>query len=135
MRSDLPTHPELLDYLASRLVADGWSLKQLHRLIMLSSAYQQTSAARPECQAVDFENHLVWRMNRRRLDWESTRDSLLAAGGELELAVGGPATDIFGKPYSKRRTIYGFDRASQNLRGCCGHSISPPPTRTARNGS
>ncbi len=71
MRSDLPTHPDLLDYLASRLVADGWSLKQLHRLIMLSSTYQQASAARPECQAADFENHLVWRMNRRRLDWEA----------------------------------------------------------------
>ena len=116
MRSDLPTHPELLDYLASRLVADGWSLKQLHRLIMLSSAYQQASAARPECQSVDFENHLVWRMNRRRLDWESTRDSLLAAGGSLDLTLGGPAIDIFAKPYSKRRTIYGLIER-QNLPG------------------
>ena len=85
MRSDPPTHPEMLDYLASRFVADGWSLKKLHRWIMLSAAYQQASAARPDCQSVDFENHLVWRMNRRRLDWESMRDSLLAAGGSARI--------------------------------------------------
>ena len=116
MRSDPPTHPEMLDYLSARFVAEGWSLKKLHRWIMLSAAYQQASAARPDCQAVDFENHLVWRMNRRRLDWESMRDSLLAAGGSLDLTVGGPASDIFTQPFSKRRSIYGsIDR--QNLPG------------------
>ena len=79
-----PTHPELLDFLARSFIDSGWSLKQLHRLIMLANTYQQSSADRPECQAVDAENRLLWRANRRRLDFESYRDSLLAAAGRLD---------------------------------------------------
>ena len=116
MRSEPPTHPELLDYLASQFVKDGWSLKRLHRLIMLSSAYQQSSNGSAEGQTSDPENRLLWKMNRRRLDFEATRDSLLAAGGDLDLKIGGPSIDLLAQPFSRRRSVYGLiDR--QNLPG------------------
>ena len=116
MRSDPPSHPELLDWLASRFVADGWSIKKLHRLILLSKTYQQSSADRPELSRVDPENRLLGRMNRWRLDFESQRDSMLFVAGQLDLRQGGRAVDLFAAPYSTRRTIYGFvDR--QNLPG------------------
>src|SRR5207248_9732751 len=78
MRSDPPANPELLDYLASRFTDDGWSLKKLHRLVMLSSAYQQSSDDNPLGKKLDPENTLCWKMNRRRMDFEAMRDSLLA---------------------------------------------------------
>lgn len=113
-RSDPPTHPELLDYLAGEFMDRGWSIKELHRLIMLSLTYQQASDARPEGQRLDPENHWLWRANRRRLDFEALRDSLLAAGGHLDLAVGGRSVDLVKQPFTLRRTIYGYiDR--QNL--------------------
>lgn len=106
-----PTHPELLDYLAVRFMEEGWSIKKLHRLLMKSAVYQQSSEDRPSGRAIDMENTLLWRMNRRRLDFEATRDSLLAASGQLDTMIGGRAVDL---PSSNRRTIYGFiDR--QNL--------------------
>jgi hypothetical protein len=115
-RGEPPTHPELLDWLASRFVADGWSLKKLHRRIMLSRVYQQSSDDNPKFARLDPENRLLWKMNRRRLDFEATRDSLLAVAGELDTTLGGPAVEITTAPYSRRRTIYGFiDR--QNLPG------------------
>src|SRR5262249_36478482 len=83
LRSDPPTHPELLDYLSWRFMEDGWSVKKLHRLILLSRAYQQSSADRAEGERVDPDNRLLWRMNRRRLDFEAMRDALLAASGAL----------------------------------------------------
>ena len=94
LRSEAPSHPELLDYLARTFMDDGWSIKRLHRRIMLSSVYQQSSEHRPELAARDPENRLLWRMNRRRLDWEASRDTLLAAAGDLDRAVGGPAVEI-----------------------------------------
>ena len=116
MRSEPPTHPELLDYLALQFVKDGWSLKRLHRLIMLSSAYQQSSNGSAEGQTSDPENRLIWKMSRRRLDFEATRDSLLAAGGDLDLKIGGPSIDLLARPFSRRRSVYAFiDR--QNLPG------------------
>ncbi len=109
LRADPPTHPELLDWLSSELIAHGWSLKWLHRELMTSSVYRQASASSP-----DPENRLLSRMNRQRLDWESLRDSLLFASGRLDRSLGGPATEILKPPFSNRRTIYGFiDR--QNL--------------------
>src|SRR5439155_12106474 len=69
LRSDPPTHPELLDYLAARFMAEGWSIKQLHRLILLSSAYQQSSHDHPRAARIDPANQLLWRMNRSRLDF------------------------------------------------------------------
>src|SRR5262249_20240454 len=112
-RSTPPSHPELLDYLAWRFQQDGWSLKKLHRLIMLSSVYQQGSFDRPECRKIDAENRLLWRANRRRLDLESMRDTMLAASGRLDTRGGGRPVDIARDALNRRRTIYGLvDRQS-----------------------
>src|SRR5207253_1919118 len=112
-RSTPPTHPELLDYLAGRLQAEGWSLKALHRLIVLSRAYQQASFDRPECRQVDPEDRLLWRFPRRRLDLEAMRDSLLFISGRLDPRMGGRPSDVAGDPKNRRRTVYGqVDRQS-----------------------
>jgi hypothetical protein len=87
---DRPTHPELLDYLASQLVAGGWHLKPLHKLIMMSSAYQMASTAVDESLAKDPQNDLFWRFDMRRLTAEEIRDSILALTGKLNLKMGGP---------------------------------------------
>jgi hypothetical protein len=116
LRSDPPTHPELLDYLAARFMAGGWSTKQLHRLILLSAAYQQGSDDRPKGARVDPANELYWRMNRKRLDFEAMRDTLLAASGKLDFTTGGRAVDITTEPFTTRRTAYGFIER-QNLPG------------------
>jgi cytochrome c553 len=116
-RSSPPSHPELLDALATRFMQEGWSLKKLHRWIMLSSAYQQASATTPEmaeaARAVDPENRLLWRMNRRRLDFEGMRDTLLASSGRLTQQLGGRPVDVANDPQSRARTVYGLvDRQS-----------------------
>jgi hypothetical protein len=108
MRSDPPTHPELLDYLAARFVEGGWSVKKMHRLIMLSSVYQQGSGENPRYAQIDPDNRYYWTMNRRRLDFEAFRDTLLAIGGKLDLTVGGPPVELNAEPYSLRRSIYGY---------------------------
>ncbi|MHC5537341.1 DUF1553 domain-containing protein [Singulisphaera rosea] len=102
-RGERPTHPALLDFLAGRFVASGWSIKAMHRLIMLSSTYQQSVHAVAGLVAADPENRLVGRMNRRRLDAEAIRDSLLVAAGRLDTAPGGPAFVDLNVP---RRTLY-----------------------------
>ena len=110
--SEDPSHPELLDYLASRFMEEGWSLKKLHRLIMLSSVYQQTSADNPRFAQVDPNNRLLWRANIRRLEFEALRDSLLAIGGTLDDQMYGRPVKLEREPYSARRTIYGrIDRS------------------------
>jgi len=110
-RSEPPSHPELLDWLARRFVADGWSVKKLHRLMMLSATYQQrsseASAGPASSEITDPENRLLHRFNRQRLDYEGMRDFFLATTGELELAVGGPAVDLTRTPFTKRRAVYG----------------------------
>ncbi|MBM3983543.1 MAG: DUF1553 domain-containing protein [Planctomycetes bacterium] len=83
-----PTHPELLDYLASRFVEEKWSLKAMHKLIMLSSTYQQSSADNEANAKLDATNELLWRFDRRRLDAESVRDALLTVSGNLDRAPG-----------------------------------------------
>jgi mono/diheme cytochrome c family protein len=114
LRSSPPTHPELLDFLAATLIENSWSLKSIHRLILSSAAYQQASVNRPEAARIDPENRLVWRMNRKRLDFESIRDALLATSGQLDRSIGGPAVDLLAEPWPTRRTLYGrIDR--QNL--------------------
>jgi hypothetical protein len=102
-----PTHPELLDYLAARFVASGWSLKALYREIVLSATYQQASRFDQAGHDADPENRLLWRMNRRRLEVEAWRDAMLAAAGRLELAMGGPPADLASADH-RRRTLYGF---------------------------
>ncbi len=108
LRSDPPSHPELLDYLAATFMEAGWSVKRLHRTIMLSSTYQQTSDDRPECRAADAENRWLWRANRHRLDFEQTRDAILAAAGRLDTTLGGRSVNLFSKPYTTRRAVYAF---------------------------
>src|SRR5581483_2904932 len=99
LRSEPPTHPELLDYLASRFMDEGWSIKQLHRLILLSRTYQQASDDNPKYGQLDPENRLLWRMNRQRLDFEETRDALLAVTGRLDRRLGGRPVDVTAAPY------------------------------------
>ncbi|HEY0455577.1 MAG TPA: PSD1 and planctomycete cytochrome C domain-containing protein, partial [Verrucomicrobiae bacterium] len=107
-RSEPPTNPELLDYLASRFIQDGWSMKKLHRLIMLSSVYQQSSDDNPRFAQIDPNNIYYWQMNRRRLDFEALRDSILYIGGKLDTTMYGPPVKLNSEPYSTRRTVYGF---------------------------
>jgi mono/diheme cytochrome c family protein len=111
-RADPPSHPELLDWLTSRFIEDGWSLKKLHRRILTSETYCQSSsgprdvAALAQAAQVDPQNRLLWRMNTRRLSFEEMRDSFLAAAGQLDGTVGGRAGDLQ-SPKFARRTLYG----------------------------
>ena len=88
-----PSHPELLDWLANQFIAGGWKMKPMHRMILLSSAYRQSSLSPIEKIAVekDAENALLWKFTRRRLEAEEIRDSMLAVSGRLNLKLGGPA--------------------------------------------
>ena len=114
VRAELPSHPELLDYLAAEFVSNGWSVKRLIRSILISSTYQQGENVHPEYAVMDPSNRLLWQMNRRRLDLEAMRDSILAVSGNLNLRQRGRSEKIENKPNANRRTIYGFiDR--QNL--------------------
>jgi mono/diheme cytochrome c family protein len=127
-----PSHPELLDWLASHFMDNGWSLKKLHKLILLSNTWQQSTANNPRFAQVDPFNRLLWRQNVRRLEFEPLRDSVLAMAGTLDRTMGGKPVSlgnqagaqrnakIGGKMaealrpsgYSTRRTIYGYiDRA------------------------
>jgi hypothetical protein len=90
VHGSLPTHPELLDWLATEFVHEGWSLKKMHRLMLLSATYQQSTRAAAQTLAKDPENELFSRMNRQRLEGEIVRDSLLAVSGHLERKMGGP---------------------------------------------
>jgi hypothetical protein len=101
-----PTHPELLTDLAWRFVTSGWSLKWLHREVMLSATYRQASGPNLTCYDVDPDNTLLWRMTRRRLDIEAWRDAILAVAGNLERRVGGPPASLI-DPANVRRTLYG----------------------------
>jgi hypothetical protein len=130
VRGARPTHPELLDYLATELVAGGWHLKRIHRLMLTSEAYRQSTQASPEALAKDPDNYLLSRMNRLRLEGEAVRDTLLAVSGRLNPAMGGPgvvlpesaaaaggskAVPVSPDPQDHaRRSVYLFNR--RNLR-------------------
>ena len=101
-----PSHPQLLDYLAGRLIDQGWSLKAVHREMVLSATYRQSSAANAGAMEQDGDNVWLWRMPRRRLDVESWRDGLLAVTGVLERKVGGAPGDLADAGFV-RRTLYG----------------------------
>lgn len=114
VRGSRPSHPELLDDMTARFMENGWSIKWLHREMMLSAAYQQGSGYREGAAGLDPENRLLWRMNRRRLEIEAWRDSLLAVSGDLDLRQGGPAASLT-EATNYRRTIYGrVDRLAMN---------------------
>lgn len=102
---DPPTHPRLLDYLAARFIESGWSVKVIHREIMLSSTYRLSTAENAANLQVDADNRYLWRMNRRRLDVESWRDALLDVAGRLDRKIGGPSTNL-ADVNNVRRTVY-----------------------------
>jgi len=115
-----PTHPELLDWLATEWADGGWSVKRLHRMLVCSTAYRQSSQRRPELDAVDADNRLVGRMPVRRLDAEAVRDRMLAASGALDTTPFGPpvtvsaddAGEFVADPAKPRRGIYVEQRRS-----------------------
>ncbi len=90
-----PTHPELLDWLASEFVARGWSVKQMQRLIVTSAAYRQSSAPNAKAATLDASDRLLWRFPPHRLEAEPLRDTILAVSGKLDLRMGGPGFDLF----------------------------------------
>jgi hypothetical protein len=108
-----PTHPELLDWLTAYLLENGGSLKKLHRLIVTSAAYRQSSRHHAEYAKIDGDNLLLWRMNRTRLDAESVRDAVLAVSGKLDATMGGPSVKHFLESPGIHRTpkvdYVGFD--------------------------
>jgi hypothetical protein len=104
-----PSHRELLDDVAARFVAHGWSLKWLHRELMTSDSYQQSSYRDPQQYARDPENQWLWRMTPRRLDVEAWRDSLLSVTQQLDEGIGGPPLEL-AQGNNHRRTIYGIVR-------------------------
>ena len=143
-----PTHPELLDWLAAEFIAHGWSVKALHRLIVNSATYRQSSAPRPEGLAVDAGSRLLWRFPPRRLEAEPIRDLILAVSGKLDLRMGGP-----GFSCSSRTTItcgsMRRERSSarpsgggwstrtvvrQRRTACSARSIVPTAARLRRSG-
>ncbi len=107
-QSEPPSHPELLDYLAANFIHEGWSIKKLHRQIMLSNTYQQSSEGNPRYAQTDPQNRLLWRANLQRMEFEAVRDSILAIGGKLDLEMGGRPVNLGEHPYSTRRTVYGY---------------------------
>ncbi len=99
-----PSHPELLDWLAKEFIRSGWSIKQMHRKIVLSKTYRQSSAVRPEFAAIDADVRYLWRYPSRRLEAESIRDSILAVSGNLNLQMEGRGFDLF----NQRGGLSGF---------------------------
>ncbi len=108
VQSEPPSHKELLDYLASFFMDQGWSMKKLHKAIMLSHVYQESSQTNAKYAAMDPENRLLWRANIRRLDFEALRDSLLVFSGKLDSTLGGKPVNLTEEPYSFRRSVYGY---------------------------
>jgi hypothetical protein len=116
--SEKPSHPELLDYLAADFMENGWTMKRLHRMIVMSNVYRLDSdpTANPlvvkkgpiDPLKVDAGNRLLWRGNLRRLDFESIRDSMILLTGKLNPSVGGQPANITDEPFSYRRSLYGY---------------------------
>ncbi len=102
-----PTHPELLDYLTKRFLESGWSIKNLHREIMLSATYQLSTNRDEANMNIDGDNRYLWRMNRKRLEVEAWRDALLAVSGKLDPKMEGPSTNLT-DANNVRRTVYAF---------------------------
>jgi hypothetical protein len=147
-----PTHPELLDWLAEEFVKRGESFKTMHRLLVTSAAYRQSSRYDAKAAALDADNRLLWRMNRSRLDAESVRDAVLAVGGKLDLKTGGPGFELFRfkddhspiydhadlekihDPATYRRTVYRFTvRSVPNPFLDCLDAADPNANTPVRN--
>jgi len=115
---EMPSHPELLDWLAAEFVEKGWSIKHMHRLMMRSATYQMSVVANEKAELVDPENRLRWRMDRRRLEAEVLRDSILAVSGELDLKLGGSVMTAKNRDYINNDSIqpnYDINRRSLYL--------------------
>jgi mono/diheme cytochrome c family protein len=108
LQASPPSHPELLDWLASALMQRGWSTKQLIRDIVLSQTYLQSSVERADAAAKDIDNRWLWRANRRRMDFEAMRDAMLASSGNLDPTLGGRSVSLSAEPFTGRRTLYGL---------------------------
>ena len=108
VRAEPPSHPKMLDFLAADFVDNGWSGKALIRGIVTSSTYQQGETVHPKYAERDPGNRLLWQMNRKRLDFEAMRDSVLSVSGNLTLKQGGRSVHIANKPDARCRTVYGF---------------------------
>ncbi|MFM1945570.1 MAG: hypothetical protein RI897_4552 [Verrucomicrobiota bacterium] len=126
--SEPPSHPELLDYLALQFQSEGWSIKRLHRVILLSHTYQQSSAPNPKAQSVDPENRLLSHANIRRLDFESLRDSILAITDGLDPHLYGPPVDFENNPLSPRRTVYALINRSDLWEPLVNFDFANPDT-------
>ena len=109
---DAPSHPDLLNWLAIRFVEGNWSLKRVHRLVMLSATYRMSSRHAPEGAGKDPENRLLWRMNRRQLEAEAIRDSILAVSANLDLKPGGSLLGQSGRGYIRPGVRYDWNRRS-----------------------
>ncbi|NBS04190.1 MAG: DUF1553 domain-containing protein [Verrucomicrobia bacterium] len=142
--SEKPLHPELLDWLATNFVDNGWSLKKLHKKILLSATYRQTAnpslnplivqKAEFDPTKFDSSNKYLWHANLRRLDFESIRDSMLSLTGKLDSTMGGRPVNITDEPYSYRRSIYGFiDREKLNELQTQFDFANPEMTNSARS--
>jgi mono/diheme cytochrome c family protein len=132
-QGDRPTHPELLDYLATFFMENGWSLKKLHKQIVTSATYRQSSSVSAATYNADPENRFLSHMNRKRLDLEQLRDSLFLTSGSLDQSkVGGKSVDLWTAPYTARRAVYGFVER-QNLPGVFRtFDFASPDSTTAR---
>ncbi len=108
VRAEPPSHPKLLDFLTAGFIEKGWSIKALIRGIVTSSTYRQGETLQPEFAERDPGNRLLWQMNRKRLDFEAMRDSVLSVSGSLSLQQGGRSVRIDDKPDANRRTVYAF---------------------------
>ena len=130
IRCPPPVQSELLDFLALEFMNNNWSIKQLHKTIMTSDTYCQASKNRAPSVEVDPENRLLWKMNRRRLEFESLRDSMLAVSQQLDARMHGKPEKLFEANQSRRKTIYGeIDR--QNLPGIYRVFDLPNPDQSA----
>ncbi|HSH93347.1 MAG TPA: DUF1549 and DUF1553 domain-containing protein, partial [Roseimicrobium sp.] len=108
-----PSHPDLLDYLATRFMQEGWSMKKIHRLILMSNTYQESSETNDQYAQIDPYNRLLWRANVRRLEFEALRDTMLFLSRKLDTRLYGRPVDLTTEPYSLRRSVYGYiDRAN-----------------------
>ena len=116
VRGEPPSHPELLDWLAAELIGQGWRLKPLHRLMVTSATYRQSSKPSPKLAADDPENTLFGRMNRRRLDAEGLRDAMLAVTGELNGKMAGPGRPGADREGNRRPDLH-RGRGSRPLAG------------------
>lgn len=132
LQCEVPVHQSLLDHLSLRLMESEWDVKQLVREIVTSSTYRQSSQSREESLAIDPLNQLWWRANRRRMEFESFRDALLVAAGDLDRTIGGPSVVIHEQPFVPRRTLYAhIDR--QNLPGLFrAFDVASPDTHSPK---